>query len=87
MCITPRNIFERAYQFWLYKACGKVGRDGHVSLDEVLLKMMRSGKFFPAATWFTGRGMDWERVSGTFSPNSAQSCISVPRAETINYCH
>ncbi len=60
--LSGRNMFDKAMHFHMFR----MGRAGNMTLQRVLLKMLQTGKYTPAATWImptAGRGMDVERAN------------------------
>lgn len=76
VALTFQNIFDRAFTFKTYRMRG--GRIGE-PFPRVLLKMIRSKRFYPSANWVVpkyGEGMDVSRANAawflTCNPGDAQ---------------
>jgi hypothetical protein len=61
--LTPTSIFAKAAVYYQLHARGDRNT---ITFQQLLLEMMRTGKYFPVATWvipFQGRGMSHQRAA------------------------
>jgi hypothetical protein len=61
--LTPSSVFAKAAVYYQLHARGDRNT---VTFQQLLLEMMRTGKYFPVATWvipFQGRGMSHQRAA------------------------
>ena len=66
VALTPRNFMERVLHFFIFKYGGSLLS---YSLVDVVLAMVRTGKFYPGSNWFIpyqARGMDYEKAEAAF---------------------
>ena len=81
--ISPANLFKKATAYWTFKL-NKSRQQG--DLPNVLLQMMRSGKFFPAARWCSqvyGQGFTRERANTMWKLYTYPDEIDVDDIEDI----
>lgn len=79
--LTPSNIFTKAQVYYSLHA-----RDDRntVAIQQLLLEMLQTGKYFPSATWvipFQGHGMDHARAQALWRMYKA------PLSVTATDCH
>ena len=79
--LTPHNVMLKAMNFWQYQWRGP--RNG-VTFPAILLAMLRSDHFYPAATWaipYSGRGLAYGRMG------SLWTIMTCPTAARITDIH
>jgi hypothetical protein len=75
--LTPTNLFTKAMVF--YSLHSRDDRNA-VTIQQIILEMIQSGKYFPSATWvipFQGRGMSHPRAQALWRMYKAPMSVTV----------